>query len=84
LCRPRQPRCRECPLRRRCATRAPLDDETRHRQAPFVGSFRQRRGPVLARLRAGVVPAAELDADALSSLVGDGLAVVVDGRARLP
>jgi A/G-specific adenine glycosylase len=84
LCRPRQPRCRECPLRRRCATRAPLDDETRHRLAPFVGSFRQRRGQVLARLRAGVVPTAELDADALSSLVGDGLAVVVDGRARLP
>jgi A/G-specific adenine glycosylase len=84
LCRPREPRCRECPLRRRCATRAPLPDETRHRQAPFAGSFRQRRGAVMARLRSGTAPVAELDADALASLVDDGLAVVVRGRARLP
>jgi A/G-specific adenine glycosylase len=84
LCRPREPRCRDCPLRRRCATRAPLDGETRHRQSPFAGSFRQRRGEVMARLRVGVVPAAELDAEALSSLVDDGLAVVDRGSARLP
>jgi A/G-specific adenine glycosylase len=49
-CRPREPRCPECPLRRRCATRGALAGETRHRQAPFAGSFRQRRGGVLARL----------------------------------
>ncbi len=84
LCRPREPRCRECPLRRRCATRGPLPDESRHRQAPFAGSFRQRRGLVMARLREGTAPARELDADALASLVDDGLAVVVRGRARLP
>jgi A/G-specific adenine glycosylase len=45
LCRPRAPRCTECPLRRRCATRGPLPDETRHTQAPFAGSFRERREP---------------------------------------
>src|SRR3954469_22773272 len=84
LCRPRDPRCGECPLRRRCATRGPRPDETRHRQAPFAGSFRQRRGEVMARLRAGSAPERELDADALASLVDDGLAVVVRGRARLP
>jgi A/G-specific adenine glycosylase len=84
LCRPRDPRCGECPLRRRCATRGALPDETRHRQAPFAGSFRQRRGEVMARLRAGSAPARELDTEALSSLVDDGLAVVVRGRARLP
>ncbi len=84
LCRPRDPRCGECPLRRRCATRGPRPDETRHRQAPFAGSFRQRRGEVMARLRAGSAPQRELDADALASLVDDGLAVVVRGRARLP
>jgi len=84
LCRPRDPRCGECPLRRRCATRGPLPDETRHRQPPFVGSFRQRRGIVMARLRDGGAPSRELDADALASLVDDGLAVVVRGRARLP
>jgi A/G-specific adenine glycosylase len=84
LCRPRDPRCDECPLRRRCATRGPLPEETRHRQAPFAGSFRQRRGEVMARLRAGTVVARELDVEALGSLVDDGLAVVVRGRASLP
>jgi A/G-specific adenine glycosylase len=84
LCRPREPRCAECPLRRRCATRGPLRDETRIRQAPFAGSFRQRRGEVMARLRAGPTRARSLDAEALASLVDDGLAVVVRGTARLP
>jgi A/G-specific adenine glycosylase len=84
LCRPRDPRCAECPLRSRCATRAPLDDETRARQAPFAGSFRQRRGEVLARLRAGAAPLTELDTEALASLVDDGLAVADGTRARLP
>ena len=86
LCKPRAPRCAACPLRRRCATRGPLDGERRTRQAPFAGSFRQRRGVVMARLRDGrrPVPVGELDAEALASLVDDGLAVVARGRARLP
>lgn len=84
LCRPRAPRCDECPLRPRCATRSPLEDETRARQAPFAGSFRQRRGEVLARLRAGAAPVMELDSEALASLVDDGLAVTDGTRARLP
>jgi A/G-specific adenine glycosylase len=84
LCRPRDPRCTECPLRRRCATRGPLPEETRHRQAPFAGSFRQRRGEVMARLRDGPTPARALDAEALASLVADGLAVVTRGTAHLP
>ena len=84
LCRARDPACGECPLRRRCATRGVRPDETRSRQAPFAGSFRQRRGAVLARLRIADTPAGELDADALASLVADGLAVVEDGRAALP
>ena len=85
LCRPRVPACRDCPLRRRCATRGPLDDETRHRQQPFEGSFRQRRGRVMARLRVEPkVAITELDGEALSSLVSDGLAVVDGGAATLP
>jgi A/G-specific adenine glycosylase len=84
VCRPRSPGCPVCPLRRRCATRGALPDETRHRQAPFAGSFRQRRGAVMARLRTGPVAVRELDADALSSLVDDGLAVVARGTASLP
>ena len=84
LCRPRDPRCAECPLRRRCATRGPLADERRSHQGPFAGSFRQRRGHVMAKLREGSVPMSDVDADALASLVQDGLAVVEGGTARLP
>ncbi len=84
LCRPRDPQCTSCPLRRQCATRGPLDGERRARQARFEGSFRQRRGVVLARLRVGPVDTRELDPDALASLVSDGLAVVDRGTARLP
>ncbi len=85
LCRPRAPRCGECPLRRRCATRGPLVDERSSRQPAFAGSFRQRRGAVMARLRDGApVPVAELDPEALTSLVADRLAVVGDEHARLP
>jgi A/G-specific adenine glycosylase len=86
VCRPRKPRCDECPLHRRCATRGPLEGERRSRQGPFEGSFRQRRGRVMARLRAGdAVDAKSLDGDALASLVDDGLAVVDDQAvARLP
>jgi A/G-specific adenine glycosylase len=86
LCRPREPRCSECPLRRRCATRGVRDGERRSRQGRFEGSFRQRRGRVMAALRDGEpVHAAALDPDALDSLVDDGLAVIDDEAiARLP
>jgi A/G-specific adenine glycosylase len=86
VCRPRDPRCDACPLRRRCATRGVRDGERRSRQSRFEGSFRQRRGRVMAALRSGrAVDAGALDPDALASLVGDGLAVVDDEAiARLP
>lgn len=85
LCRP-QPRCDSCPLRRRCATRGALDGEGGRRAPSYEGSFRQRRGRVLAVLRTSDSCAAtELDAEALASLVTDGLAVVTPaGRASLP
>jgi A/G-specific adenine glycosylase len=84
VCTARDPRCHACPLRRRCATRGPLDGEARAAQARFEGSFRQRRGRVLGVLRAGPAPVAGLDADALASLVSDGLAVVTGPTAHLP
>lgn len=84
VCRPRSPACTECPLRRRCATRGPLPQEAQRRPAAaFAGSFRQRRGEVLARLRAGPAPARELDGEALASLVADGLAEHAGREARL-
>jgi A/G-specific adenine glycosylase len=85
LCKPRAPRCQECPLARRCATRGALAHEARRRtQSRFAGSFRQRRGLVMARLRAGPAPAAELDDEALASLVTDGLAERDGDLAVLP
>ena len=76
VCRARNPSCAKCPLRPRCATRGPLDGEARATQARFEGSFRQRRGRVMAVLRDGVSRVDDLDAEALTSLVADGLAVV--------
>ena len=85
VCTPRAPACSVCPVRRRCATRGPLPDEVTARQPAFEGSFRQRRGLVMARLRAeSKVPVTELDAEALASLVADGLATVNATDAQLP
>ena len=85
VCTARAPACGACPLRRRCRTRGALDGEARTRQARFEGSFRQRRGLVMARLRAApAVPVTELDTEALASLVADGLAAVDASHARLP
>jgi A/G-specific adenine glycosylase len=84
VCTSRAPACVHCPLEDRCATRGVHGDETRHRQGRFEGSFRQRRGQVLARLRLGSVRTAELDGEALASLLDDGLAEITRGRAHLP
>lgn len=84
VCTARTPACDRCPISRDCATRGPLADERRHRQAAYAGSFRERRGGVLARLRVGPVRAIELDGEALASLLHDGLAQVTRGRAHLP
>lgn len=85
VCTARAPSCPRCPLRRRCATRGRLPDEVGHRQAPFAGSFRQRRGEVMRALRdRASVPLTDLDDEALASLVRDGLAVIVGEDARLP
>jgi A/G-specific adenine glycosylase len=85
VCTARTPSCDHCPLARRCATRGVLDDETRHRQSRYEGSFRQRRGQVLAALRAADRVAVEsLDREALASLVADGLAEIDGATAQLP
>ena len=90
LCRPRAPRCGECPLAVGCATAAdPVLVEAglgrpRQRQKRYEGSFRQRRGIVLAALREGPQPVAGLDNDALKGLVADGLAMVHGPVAQLP
>ncbi len=84
VCIARTPRCGICPLLAGCSSRgmtyAPL-----RRQSRFEGSFRQRRARLLRAIAAaGSLPDAEADAEALVSLVRDGLAEVSDGHARLP
>jgi len=84
VCTARTPECGRCPIARGCATQGALAGETRHRQAAYAGSFRERRGKVLAQLRAGSARTADLDGEALASLLDDGLAEVTRGRAHLP
>ena len=84
VCTKRRPTCALCPLERTCASRGPLVGERSARQAPFAGSFRQRRGRVLATLRDAPTPVDQLDAQALASLVTDGLAEVRGAVAALP
>jgi A/G-specific adenine glycosylase len=96
VCRPRRPRCDACPLRRSCrwlAAGAPADPATRRRPQPYVGTHRQARGVVLARLRAAdrALSAAELTGSepelaerALASLLTDGLVVAAGRGFTLP
>jgi A/G-specific adenine glycosylase len=84
VCIARRPRCEVCPLADGCPSRghtyAPL-----RKQSRFEGSFRQRRAELLRAIAAaGSLPDADADAEALVSLVRDGLAEVSDGYARLP
>lgn len=85
VCTARKPACAACPIATSCATRGALPDETKHRQPRYEGSFRQRRGNVMAELRAhDSVAVADLDGDALASLVRDGLAELTGTTAQLP
>ena len=84
VCRPRDPDCAACPLQGRCSSRGPLPHERERRRQPrFEGSLRQRRGGVLAALRAGPTGRASLDHEALGTLVDDGLAEIDGEDARL-
>ncbi|HYH48350.1 MAG TPA: A/G-specific adenine glycosylase [Acidimicrobiia bacterium] len=94
LCRPRDPRCPECPLEPGCATASAVASGgpaaadprlgRRARQPAYEGSFRQRRGRVMAQLRSGPHSSSELDAAALATLIEDGLATLDGPLARLP
>jgi len=85
ICVARSPLCSECPLFDECKTQGTFAEETKFRQGKFEGSFRQRRGQVMARVSAeGRVRTAELDGEALASLLDDGLAEVTRGKAHLP
>ena len=105
LCRKRAPQCEACPMVGSCAWAVagrPEPDPAvgsaavSGRQSRFDGSDRQGRGRLVAALRRGPVPVAEL-ADVMGwpgdpgrvqqvakSVVDDGLAVRSNGRLALP
>jgi A/G-specific adenine glycosylase len=83
VCLARRPRCDACPLAAGCPSRG-LRFEPARKQGPFEGSFRQRRARTLRLIAAEPRPLAELDAEAVRSLAGDGLVSVRDGLACLP
>ena len=99
LCRAREPACGECPVKALCAWRAagyPGDLHAARRTTQrWEGTNRQARGLVLALLREAegevvpvdailVGPRAGQLADAIDSLVADGLAVRDGTGVRLP
>ena len=88
ICRPRRPRCGECPLRQGCAGPDAVPPPARPRGERFEASDRWARGRLLAALVAGEEPpplAAERRERALAGLERDGLVVLGEGgEPRLP
>jgi len=88
ICRPRRPRCGECPLRQGCAGPDALPPPARPRGERFEASDRWARGRLLAALVAGEEPpplAPERRERALAGLARDGLVVLDErGGPRLP
>jgi A/G-specific adenine glycosylase len=83
ICLARVPRCDVCPLAEACPSRGRRYEPLR-RQSRFEGSFRQRRARTLRRVAIRPRRSAELDSEALTALVADGLVAVRRGFARLP
>lgn len=83
------PRCDECPVAADCPGRARIsagDDPAPvvRRQAPYAGSFRERRGRLLRATLAGERPRVNEDSLAAASLLADGLVHEDDGHLVPP
>jgi len=92
VCRP-TPHCDECPIADSCVwNRAGRPDPdpaigsagVSTKQARFEGSNRQRRGAVMKAVSNGPRPAGDLDSDAVTQLVDDGLVVRRGDTISLP
>lgn len=83
VCIARVPRCGACPLAGLCPSRGRTFPPTR-KQAPYEGSFRQRRARTLRLVAARARPAAELDGEVVAALAADGLVEVEAGTVQLP
>jgi A/G-specific adenine glycosylase len=83
ICLARVPRCGECPLATACPARGRRYEPLR-KQAPFEGSFRQRRAATLRLVTEAPRALDQLDAEAVAALNRDGLVAVADGLVALP
>jgi A/G-specific adenine glycosylase len=82
-CIARVPRCGECPLAPACPSRG-LRFEPLRKQAPFEGSFRQRRALTLRLVAERPRQVSSLDLDAVRALERDELVLVENELVRLP
>ena len=83
ICLARIPRCDACPLAESCPAQGRRFEPLR-KQSRFEGSFRQRRAALLTLVAAEPRQAAELDAEAVESLLRDGLVEREGELVRLP
>jgi A/G-specific adenine glycosylase len=83
VCLARIPRCSRCPLARACPSAGSRYQPLR-KQAPFAGSFRERRARALRLIAKEPRSVQELDRPAIDALERDGLVDVANGVARLP
>jgi A/G-specific adenine glycosylase len=83
VCIARVPRCGECPLAAECPSRGRRFEPLR-KQAPFEGSFRQRRARTLRLVAESSRLLSELDAEAVASLERDELVRVEADLVQLP
>ena len=83
ICIARVPRCGQCPLANLCPSRGKRFKPLR-RQAPFEGSFRQRRAQALRLIAEAPRTLAEVDLQAVESLLRDELVLVEGELVRLP
>jgi A/G-specific adenine glycosylase len=83
ICIARVPRCDACPLAEECPSRGRRFEPAR-KQAPYEGSFRQRRARMLRLVSSRPRRGAELDDEAVAALARDGLVEVANGLVRLP
>lgn len=81
VCRPRAPRCGDCPVAEGCGGFAAAPRRTG--APPFERTDRFARGRVVAALVAGE-PVPDVEERILAGLERDGLIVRMNGRVRLP
>jgi len=83
VCIARVPRCGVCPLAEECPSRGRRFEPER-KQAPYEGSFRERRAATLRLVSDQPRRRAELDDEAVAALADDGLVEVENDVVRLP